>query len=76
VLGQQCRGLPANTPHLLDRYSGEKAMQLAADSAVNPEGFCHVEAILATTLVGARPTEKVMPSSVSRFCLMRAAMPS
>src|SRR5215211_333798 len=29
--------------------------------AVNPEGFCHFEAIFATTLLGARPTEKVKP---------------
>src|SRR6266566_569797 len=27
--------------------------------AVRPEGFSHVEAIFATTLLGARPTEKV-----------------
>ncbi|HEY7493810.1 MAG TPA: hypothetical protein VIH59_22220 [Candidatus Tectomicrobia bacterium] len=30
---------------------------------VKPDGFCHLEAILATTLVGARPTEKVKPIS-------------
>ena len=34
--------------------------------AVKPEGFCHLEAILATTLFGARPTEKVKRDHVQQ----------
>src|SRR6266446_6567644 len=37
--------------------------------AVRPEGFCHLDAIFATTLFGANPTENVNPSSASNSFL-------
>ena len=36
--------------------------------AVRPEGFFHLEAILAMTLFGASPSEKVNPSDASNSC--------
>src|SRR5262249_31625529 len=42
--------------------------------AVRPEGLAHLDAIFATTLLGARPTENVNPNSVSRSCLIRSAI--
>jgi hypothetical protein len=41
---------------------------------VHPDGFCHVEPMLASTVFGATPTEQVKPSSASRPCVMARAM--
>src|SRR5438067_6754458 len=41
--------------------------------AVSPEGLAHLDAIFATTLLGARPTENVNPSSASSSLLIRSA---
>jgi len=53
--------------------SFQEQVNITAGMAVRPEGFCHFDPIFASTLLGARPTENVKPSSVSSSCLIFCA---